>query len=507
MFKLFSLFKSKEKPKSKTNEWFKEQESLQSEKSSRFKKDFIRSAHPIRQKKDIFKPYIPPKGVIPEGMQVRANDSGVLRAFDNMPSGASSPITAGGYSGFPGYAYLSQLTQMPEYRNISTVFAEEMTRKGIKLQLEGSTVDNDILQKLYEAMRKYNMMGIVSKMVESDGFYGRGQVYIDLRNEDGYRIKDIPSELESDLIISERQIPKNSLIGFKSIEPVWTFPNMFNSSDPFDKYYYQPQSWFVLGKKVHASRMITFVTHEVSDLLKPAYNFGGISRSQLVETYVQNFLRTRDSVSDLIHAFVTPVFSTNMEAMLQKGAMCEITDRVHYLANYRTNHDVFVINKETEGLQNIVAPLGGLHQLQSQSLEQICTAARILSSKYTGQTPSGLNVNSEGEIRMFYDSIAGMQEKKLRDPIQKMLEIIQLSVFGKIYSEITFEFNDLFELTEKEKAELQLANAKADSELLAASAITPRQAMIKTMNDPLSPYYQQERPMDELDDGELDEAI
>lgn len=503
MRKIFSLFKRKNKKElSKKEQWFKEQ--AESEEKKRFQRDFIRSSHPVRPKKDIFKPYVPPKGVIPEGFTVRANDSNPLRAFDNMPSGASSPITAGGYSGFPGYAYLAQLTQMPEYRNISTVFAEEMTRKGIKLQYEGSTVDNDILQELYEAMRKYSVLDVVSKMVESDGFYGRGQIYIDLRDEEGRRIKDIPEELSSDLIISERQIQKNSLIGFKSIEPVWTFPNMFNASDPFDKYYYQPQSWFVLGKKVHASRMITLVMHEVSDLLKPAYNFGGVSRSQLVETYVQNFLRTRDSVSDLIHAFVTPVFSIDMQTMLQQGAMCEITDRVNYLANYRTNHDVFLINKDTESLENIVTPLGGLHQLQSQSLEQICTAARILSAKYTGQTPSGLNVNSEGEIRMFYDSIAGMQEKKLRKPIQTMLEIIQLSVFGKIYSEITFEFNDLFELTEKEKAELQLANAKADGELLAAGAITPRQAEIKTMNDPLSPYYQQERPMDELDDEEIE---
>lgn len=500
MVNLFSLFKSKIKPKPSVKELHETQERALSEINKNFRTDFTLSFHPPRPKKDIFKPHVPPKGVLPEGYEIRANDNDPLLAFDNMPSGASSPITAEGYSGFPGYSYLAQLTQMPEYRNISTVFAEEMTRKGIKLKWEGSTVDNEILLQLYEAMRKYNLLGVVSKMVENDGFYGRGQIYIDLRDEEGRRVKDVPNELASDLIISERQIPKSSLIGFKSIEPVWTFPNLFNANDPFDKYYYQPQSWFVLGKKVHASRMITLVMHEVSDLLKPAYNFGGVSRSQLVETYVQNFLRTRDSVSDLIHAFVTPVFSIDMQSLLQEGAMCSVMDRVNYLANYRTNHDVFLIDNN-ESLTNIVTPLSGLHQLQSQSLEQICTAARILSSKYTGQTPSGLNVNSEGEIRMFYDSIAGMQEKKLRKPIQTLLEIIQLSTFGKIYGEITFDFNDLFELTEKEKAELQLANAKADGELLAYGAITPRQAEIKTLNDPLSPYYQQERPMDndELD--------
>ena len=74
---------------------------------------------------------------------------------------------------------------------------------------------------------------------------------------------------------------------------MWTTPVTWNSIDPTRDDFYKPTMWYVLGRQTHATRLMTFIPHDVPDLLKPSYNFGGISDTQLVEPYVNRWLRTR----------------------------------------------------------------------------------------------------------------------------------------------------------------------------------------------------------------------
>ncbi|WP_257962846.1 DUF1073 domain-containing protein [Neisseria sicca] len=48
-----------------------------------------------------------------------------------------------------------------------------------------------------------------------------------------------------------------------------------------------------------------------------------------------------------------------------------------------------------------------------------------------GITPSGLNASTEGEIAVYYDHIRAMQENLLRDPLDKLLKLVQLHLFGQ----------------------------------------------------------------------------
>ncbi|WP_163360700.1 anti-CBASS protein Acb1 family protein, partial [Klebsiella aerogenes] len=74
----------------------------------------------------------------------------------------------------------------------------------------------------------------------------------------------------------------------------------YNTTNPLAADWYKPALWYVQGRPVHATRLLTFVGREVPDLLKPAYSFGGLSMSQMAKPYVDNWLRTRASVADLI---------------------------------------------------------------------------------------------------------------------------------------------------------------------------------------------------------------
>src|SRR6202043_2202891 len=124
------------------------------------------------------------------------------------------------------------------------------------------------------------------------------------------------------------------LEGFRVIEPVWCYPTNYNSNNPLRDDWYRPDMWYVLGVQTHRSRLLRFVSREVPDILKPAYSFGGLSLSQMGKPYVDNWLRTRQSVADLIHAFSVFVLHSSLSTSLQDGGE-EFFKRLEMFMNLR----------------------------------------------------------------------------------------------------------------------------------------------------------------------------
>ena len=89
----------------------------------------------------------------------------------------------------------------------------------------------------------------------------------------------------------------------RPVEAQWCSPQGYETTDPLSPDWYKPRTWHVMGKELHASRLLTLIPFPVGDLLKPAYFFGGRSLVQMAKPYVDNWLQTRQSVSDLIKAF------------------------------------------------------------------------------------------------------------------------------------------------------------------------------------------------------------
>ena len=452
-----------------------------------------------------FAQYVPPKGVIPESIE-----KGIL-AMDSTPYDALNSAYMGytyGYpDSFPGYPYLSTLAQKPEYRKMVGTIAEEMTRKWVKLKTIGDDDKADRVRQLYAAMEKFRVKEKFREAAEHDGYFGGGQIYIDVKSARNVSAWTDSVELQSKLFISDKKITKGSLNGFTVIEPVWTYPGVYNTDNPMSPDFYKPTEWFVMAKTVNASRMLDFVSREVPDLLKAAYNFRGLSLTQIAEPYVNNWLRTRDSISDLIHSFTIPVLSTNMSTVLQGGGAESLINRLQMFNQCRDNRGAFAVDNDAqqpEKAEFISAPLGGLDALQAQAFEQLCVPSSEPLVKYAGITPSGLNASSEGEIRVFYDYIHALQQSIFKDNLKRVLDIIQLSEFGDIDPDIYFEFEPLYEMSEKERAEIRKMDADTDAVYATqVGALSAEEIREKIAADPDSPYHS----LDLSDDIEIEEEV
>ncbi len=481
----------------------------------------------------------PPPGVLPEGVkpaisqnklanavnkwamdQRLAQDEQQINFIPALGFANYGAALANGY-GFLGYSFLSELAQVPEYRVISETIASEMTREGIEFKTATHTdrrkwpKDKAVkVEAIEQEFLDLSIMERCREVVEIDGFMGRGHLYLDTGDTDRRDELKLPiGDGKNDL--SRRKVNrKNPLRAVRAIEATWCYPTDYNSDNPLRPDWYKPSQWFVMAQQLHVSRLLLVVGRDVPDILKPAYNFGGLALSQMAKPYVDNWLRTRQAVADLVWSFSTNVLKTDMQTLLQDASSAQsLLNRVLAFNTIRNNQGTLVINKDSEDWSNVAAPLAGLHELQAQAQEHMAAVSRIPLVKLLGIQPSGLNASSEGEIRVFYDSIAAFQKKLLLKPLTTILNFIQLSLFDEVDPEITFEFKPLWQLDDAASAAVQQTKATTRETDIASGTISPeegRQAIAADRDSQYSGLDLEDTPapgeMQELEDpyGELD---
>jgi hypothetical protein len=66
----------------------------------------------------------------------------------------------------------------------------------------------------------------------------------------------------------------------------------------------------------------------------------------------------------------------------------------------------------------------------------------------------------------YYDLIHSAQTYLLRPQIQTIMDMCQIELFGDVDADITFDFVELYEMTEVEAAEVRLTDAQTGAVLI-----------------------------------------
>jgi phage-related protein (TIGR01555 family) len=451
-------------------------------------------AAPVRNG-DAFAPYQPAPGVLPAGQKI-AMDSAFAGAGDWLGAIGASLYAEGQI--FLGYPELAAMAQRPEYRVISETIAQEMTREWIEFTTAGDDNKADRIKEIEDELTRLGVQDLLRVTAEKDGFFGRHHIFVDY----GDKFED--PELQLDIgdgedAISLAKVRNKPIKALKSVEASWTYPANYNASNPLADDWYKPKSWYVMGREIHASRLLTFVGREVPDMLKPAYCFGGLPMSQMAKPYVDNWLQTRQGVNDIIQAFSVFVLATDMSSVMDGGAGETFYNRLDIFSATRNNRGVMALNKDTEDFKNVSAPLGTLDALQAQSQEHMASVSKLPLVKMTGISPSGLNASSDGELRCHGDNIKANQETLFRPNLTKIINLIQLSLWGEVDPAIGFKFRSIYQLSEKEAAEVRKIEAETGAILIDDGALAPHEERERVAKDPTTPY----QGLDLNDDPEI----
>lgn len=216
--------------------------------------------------------------------------------------------------------------------------------------------------------------------------------------------------------------------------------------------------------KVHRSRVLEFFGEPVpSDMKSRDINteYWGMSVIQ----YTWNILKICGSVlqgiSNILYEFIIGKYKIKgLEDKLAAGNESLVIQRMEIINMFKSVINAVLLDAEGEDYIRDSASVAGVADLLDRIMMFLSAVSNIPVSRLFGRSPAGMNATGEFDLRNYYDSIAVLQKNSMKKPLQKLIDILSICYAkGKEY---TFEFNPLYELSEKEKAEIEKLKADAD---------------------------------------------
>src|SRR5262249_2812547 len=114
-----------------------------------------------------------------------------------------------------------------------------------------------------------------------------------------------------------------------------------------------------------------------------------------------------------------------------------------------------------EEWQRVQANLSGVDSILSTYLQLAAGAADIPAGRFLGLPHRGLNVTGEADFRNYYDRLASEQSVVLQPALAKLDEVIIRSALGTLPPNVSYEWNSMWQLDDKTKADTALVKAQA----------------------------------------------
>lgn len=224
-------------------------------------------------------------------------------------------------------------------------------------------------------------------------------------------------------------------------------------------YYGQPQYYTrtAIGQsslKIHPSRVIRFLGNEILDL--KLANGWGDSVLQVVADAVRAAGTVTNVTAQLVQESKNDIVKIPEMSERIKNADYEERLRKRFaLANLmRSAYSILLIDKEEEW-NRLQANFAGLPDVLRMYMLIASGAADIPATRMLGQSPQGLSSTGESDIRNYYDRVSDEQRNEIQPAITPLDEILIRSALGARPDDIFYEWNSLWQLTDKEKMELE----------------------------------------------------
>lgn len=326
----------------------------------------------------------------------------------------------------------------------------EADTEAVREWLESRLIDLDFQSTLVEALRKSLV-------------YGGSFIYFAYSGE---------QDLSKPLILS-KETSINKIQFIKVIEAWQASPASVDLSNPTSKDYMTPSAWYIQGAgSVDSSRLYPIVFFETPDLIKPMFNFLGISLAQFMQDKVKSADGMRQALADIFLRFRTNIIRTPSLISMDKDTLKQRVE----LINMGINNFSTLLLTDTENFEQSITPLSGLDKIYAQAQESIASSARIPINKLFGQTPTGLNNSGQYDIASFYDIIKGYQESTIKPLIEHTLRLL-LNERTEQGLKATFTFKPLEKLNDLELAQVKNTEADFYTKLITAGIITQDEAL------------------------------
>jgi phage-related protein (TIGR01555 family) len=232
--------------------------------------------------------------------------------------------------------------------------------------------------------------------------------------------------------------------------------------------------------KIHYSRVIRMEGADLPFYQRVAENGWGLSVLEPLWDRLISFDSATVGTGQLVYkAHLRVMKIKGMREIVAAGgpALAGLKAQIEFTRMAQTNEGITALDVEDE-FDTHQYSFSGLSDVLIQFAQQLSGATGIPLTRLFGQSPAGLNATGEGEMKQYHEKVKQKQEKELRTPLQRLLSVMSMSKLGKPLPDgFGFEFRNLQETSEVEKADIGNKTVDAVAKAVEAQIIKPSTAM------------------------------
>lgn len=346
--------------------------------------------------------------------------------------------------------------------------ADDMTRKGIRITSEMDPKARGVIESQFDALEIWDKLNDVIKWSR---LYGGAVGYIMIEGQD----PSTPLRLET--------IGEGTFKGILPLDRWQVNPNLEERITELGPHFTMPKYYDLIttgaglqGWKIHHSRLIRFDGITLPYQQKLTESEWGMSVVERIWDRLTAFDSSTLGAAQLI-------YKAHLRTMKVKGyrqlqamggpAFDGFLKQMESIRQWQSNEGLTIIDADDE-FDTHQYSFGGLNDVLSQFAEQISGAVGIPLVRLFGQSPQGFSTG-DADLANYYDTIGTQQERRMRNPLRKLMDIMSRSELGApLADDFTFEFNPLWQMSDVDRSTVALNTVNAISAAVDSGLMTQK---------------------------------
>lgn len=263
-------------------------------------------------------------------------------------------------------------------------------------------------------------------------------------------------------------------------------------TDPMSEFFGMPKEFTVAGgatgqARIHPSRLTMFYGNELPDRDIMASAFGwGDSVLLSVITAVKQAESASANINSLIYEANVDVVSIEGLAEILKlpGGEDKVRSLLQMNLDAKSNLRALVLDAKNTYNRKAVS-FASLPDLMDRFDQHAAGAADIPMTRFMGMSPGGMNSTGESDLRNYYDRVSASQSLEMGPAMMRLDEAVIRSATGGRDQAIHYDWNPLWQLSEKDKADIFKTKADAARTIAGSGGTSEPLMPIEALSDAL----------------------
>lgn len=238
------------------------------------------------------------------------------------------------------------------------------------------------------------------------------------------------------------------------------------------------------GRVVHESRCIRFEGSPTDR--RSRLSLWGWTYSVLQPVYhvIRDFENLYRSMAYMVQDANQSVFKLSGVADQISRDPDELRTRMQFVEKTRAvNRAVLLDVDEGEDFLKVPTTFSGVKDIADCWQQRLSAASGVPVTLLMGRSPAGLNATGDADLTSFYNAVSRDQENELKPRLLQVYRFLA-KVLGIDQDLVRIECRPLVEMTEKERAELELSHAQKDKLYMDAGVLQPEEVALSRFASP-----------------------